>query len=242
MNDGAPSVLVVDDEPSIQRVLKLSLAAAGYRVLVCGTGTDALSEIAHAIPDVILLDLGLPDMDGKDVIVSLRSWTIAPIIVLSARNGESERIAALDVGADDYVIKPFHMGELQARIRAALRYRQRRQAEQTTFSAGGLHIDFALGAIDQTYAQGIRPAAHARAACRSSGDAQAIARCRLGRRGNGYAICARLYRPAATEDRRRSQYAAFGAYRVRRGLSLDWRLMHRKPSSMRRFCSGLLEA
>jgi len=147
MSDAAPSVLVIDDEPSIQRVLKPSLTAAGYRVSMCGTGTDALSQVAHAIPDVILLDLGLPDMDGKDVIVSLRSWTIAPIIVLSARNDENERIAALDVGADDYVIKPFHMGELQARVRAALRYRQRRQVEQTTFSAGGLHIDFAQRSV-----------------------------------------------------------------------------------------------
>jgi two-component system KDP operon response regulator KdpE len=142
MNDAAPSILVVDDEPSIQRVLKPSLAAAGYQVSVADTGTEALSQVAHTIPDVILLDLGLPDMDGKDVIVSLRSWTVAPIIVLSARHDESERIAALDVGADDYVIKPFHIGELQARVRAALRYRQRRQAAQTTFSVGGLHIDY----------------------------------------------------------------------------------------------------
>lgn len=142
MIDDVPSILVVDDEPSIQRVLKPSLAAAGYQVSLVGTGTDALSQIAHAIPDVILLDLGLPDMDGKDVIVSLRRWTVAPIIVLSARHDESERIAALDMGADDYVIKPFHMGELQARVRAALRYRQRRQTGQTTFSVGGLHVDY----------------------------------------------------------------------------------------------------
>lgn len=142
MNDTAPSILVIDDEPSIQRVLKPSLTASGYQVSLASTGTDALSQVANAIPDVILLDLGLPDMDGKDVIASLRSWTVTPIIVLSARNDEAERIAALDVGADDYVIKPFHMGELQARVRAALRYRQRRQAGQTTFSAGGLHIDY----------------------------------------------------------------------------------------------------
>lgn len=147
MSDDAASVLVIDDEPSIQRVLKPSLIAAGYRVSFADTGTEALSRIAQAIPDVILLDLGLPDIDGKDVIVSLRSWTIAPIIVLSARNDETERIAALDTGADDYVIKPFHMGELQARLRAALRYRQRRQAEQSTFSAGGLHIDFAQRSV-----------------------------------------------------------------------------------------------
>lgn len=147
MSDAAPNVLVIDDEPSIQRVLKPSLIAAGYQVSFADTGTEALSRIAQAIPDVILLDLGLPDMDGKDVIVSLRSWTIAPIIVLSARNDETERIAALDTGADDYVIKPFHMGELQARVRAALRYRQRRQAEQSTFSTGDLHIDFAQRSV-----------------------------------------------------------------------------------------------
>jgi two-component system KDP operon response regulator KdpE len=134
--------LLIDDEPPILRVLKPSLAAAGYEVASAETGARAISLVAQDAPDVIILDLGLPDMDGKDVIVSLREWTSAPIIVLSARHDETERIAALDSGADDYVTKPFHMGELQARLRAALRHQQRRQAGTSTFSAGGLEIDF----------------------------------------------------------------------------------------------------
>lgn len=135
-------ILVVDDEAPIRRVLRPSLAASGYDVAFAGTGTDALTQVAQLVPDVIILDLGLPDMDGKEVIASLRTWTVVPIIVLSARHEEEERIAALDAGADDFVIKPFHMGELQARVRAALRYRQRRQVEPTAFSAGSLEIDF----------------------------------------------------------------------------------------------------
>ncbi len=142
MSAEPPHVLVIDDEPPILRVLKPSLAAAGYNVSSAATGADALSRVAQDAPDLIILDLGLPDMDGKDVIVSLREWTTAPIIVLSARHDETERIAALDTGADDFVTKPFHMGELLARLRAALRYRQRRQSELSTFSAGGLYIDF----------------------------------------------------------------------------------------------------
>jgi two-component system KDP operon response regulator KdpE len=139
--DSMPArVLVIDDEPSIQRVLRPSLAAVGYEVSFASTGSEALAGVAQNAPDVIILDLGLPDLDGKDVIDRLRQWTIAPIIVLSARHDETERIAALDAGADDYVNKPFHMGELKARIRAALRFRQRRQA--SSFQSNSLQIDF----------------------------------------------------------------------------------------------------
>ncbi|HVY90824.1 MAG TPA: response regulator transcription factor [Hyphomonadaceae bacterium] len=143
MTATAPKVLVVDDEAEILRVLKPSLAAAGYGVDTAGTGGDAIRQIAQDAPDVILLDLGLPDMDGKAVISALRAWTPAPIIVLSARHDELERIAALDNGADDYVTKPFRMGELQARVRAALRYGQQRKMASSSYSGLGLHIDFA---------------------------------------------------------------------------------------------------
>ncbi len=100
-------ILVVDDEPQILRFLKPSLAAAVYDVITAATGTEALEIAATAAPAVIVLDLGLPDMDGKDVIKSLRAWSKIPIIVLSARDRETEKIAALDLGADDYVNKPF---------------------------------------------------------------------------------------------------------------------------------------
>jgi two-component system KDP operon response regulator KdpE len=138
-----PRVLIVDDEPPIIRVLKPSLMACGYEVLIADTGAAALIQIAQTQPDVIILDLGLPDMDGKRVIEQMREWSEAPIIVLSARHEADERIASLDIGADDYVTKPFHMGELQARLRTALRRRQRRLSEQSTYAACGLEIDFA---------------------------------------------------------------------------------------------------
>jgi two-component system KDP operon response regulator KdpE len=141
MSETAPHVLLIDDEAPIVRVLTSSLVASGYHVSSAGSGAKALSMIAQAAPDVIVLDLGLPDIDGKEIILKLREWSDAPIVVLSARHDETERIAALDEGADDYVTKPFHMGELQARLRAALRHRARR-GEQRTFSSGDLAIDF----------------------------------------------------------------------------------------------------
>ncbi len=100
-------ILVVDDEPQIQRFLKPSLAAAGYDVVEAATGAEALKAVATRAPDLVILDLGLPDMDGKEVIASLRGWSDIPILILSARDRESEKIAALDLGADDYVEKPF---------------------------------------------------------------------------------------------------------------------------------------
>jgi two-component system KDP operon response regulator KdpE len=140
MNE-APSVLIIDDEAPILRILSTALKADGYQVAEAATGAQALTLVAQRMPDVIVLDLGLPDMDGKDIIYKLREWCDAPIVVLSARHDEAERIAALDEGADDYVTKPFHMGELQARLRAALRGRARRDSLKH-FRSGGLEIDF----------------------------------------------------------------------------------------------------
>lgn len=137
----ATRVLVVDDEPQILRFLKPSLSAAGYEVITAADGGEALKTTATSAPDIILLDLGLPDMDGKDVIRQLRAWSKTPIIVLSARDRETEKIAALDLGADDYVNKPFAMGELMARLRAALRHAAEVHGEATTVSAGPLAVD-----------------------------------------------------------------------------------------------------
>ncbi|WP_295557264.1 response regulator [uncultured Hyphomicrobium sp.] len=134
-------ILVVDDEPQILRFLKPSLAAAGYEVIAATNGKEALAAAATRSPDAILLDLGLPDMDGKDVIRELRTWSKTPILVLSARDQESEKIAALDLGADDYVNKPFGIGELTARLRTALRHAAQQAAEQTAMQAGPLVID-----------------------------------------------------------------------------------------------------
>ncbi|MCD2178014.1 response regulator [Rhizobium sp. C1] len=134
-------ILVVDDEPQIQRFLKPALNAAGYEVMEAGTGAEALKAVATAAPDVVILDLGLPDMDGKDVVAQLRGWSDIPIIILSARDRESEKIASLDLGADDYVEKPFGIGELTARIRTALRRKNKETAVSTHFTIDGLDID-----------------------------------------------------------------------------------------------------
>nr|WP_202512389.1 response regulator [Streptomyces sp. SID3343] len=113
--------MVVDDEPQIVRALAINLKARGYEVDTAGDGTAALTAAADRHPDVVLLDLGLPDIDGVEVIRGLRGWTKIPIIVLSARQASAEKVEALDAGADDYVTKPFGMDELLARLRAAVR-------------------------------------------------------------------------------------------------------------------------
>lgn len=140
-------VLVVDDEPQIQRFLKPSLRAAGYEVIAAVAGAEALTAAATQAPDVILLDLGLPDMDGKDVITELRTWSKVPIVVLSARDREAEKIAALDLGADDYVNKPFGIGELMARLRTALRHAAHTLSEESKVVSGDLVIDVAGHAV-----------------------------------------------------------------------------------------------
>ncbi|TWP50421.1 response regulator [Lentzea tibetensis] len=115
------SVLVVDDEPQIVRALRINLTARGYHVMTAYDGRTALSVAVEAKPDVVVLDLGLPDIDGVDVIAGLRGWTAIPIIVLSARTESARKVEALDAGADDYMTKPFGMDELLARLRAAVR-------------------------------------------------------------------------------------------------------------------------
>lgn len=142
MNLSGTSVLLVDDEPQIIRALTPALEAAGFVVGVADSGATALSRLASEGFDAILLDLGLPDMDGKDVIARVREWSEAPILVLSARDIEHEKIEALDLGADDYVSKPFAMGELLARLRASLRGRERRFSTRSRFTSGPLTIDF----------------------------------------------------------------------------------------------------
>lgn len=142
MSQTGARVLVIDDEPAILRILKSTLKAAGYRVETAENGSDAVRLVARQAPDLILLDLGLPDLDGKDVIQTLRAWTSVPIVVLSARHDQAERITALDLGADDYVTKPFHMGELQARLRTALRRAARGDDARRSYAARGLEIDF----------------------------------------------------------------------------------------------------
>jgi two-component system KDP operon response regulator KdpE len=134
-------VLVVDDEAAILRFLKPALEANGYEMSSAATVADAVKRIATEAPDVVLLDLGLADGDGKDVIRRVREWSDVPVIVLSARDRETEKIESLDLGADDYVNKPFNVGELMARMRTALRHRMQRNAQTPVLRIGDLEID-----------------------------------------------------------------------------------------------------
>jgi two-component system, OmpR family, KDP operon response regulator KdpE len=139
--EGAPSILMVDDDPHVLRSLRAALESHGYRVRSAPNGAIALESCAAERPDVVLLDLALPGLDGVEVCRRLRSWSRVPILVLSARVHEVQKVQALDAGADDYVTKPFGTEELLARIRAALRRDQARRDEEPIIHAGGLVID-----------------------------------------------------------------------------------------------------
>ncbi len=141
MSASRPRILVVDDEPQIHRFLGPALDAAGYEPVRADTGAEALREIARRAPDAVVLDLGLPDMDGKEVMTKARAFYEGPILILSARDREIEKIDALDLGADDYIEKPFGVGELLARLRVALRHRILRDGAEPVVTAGELNID-----------------------------------------------------------------------------------------------------
>jgi len=136
-----PRILVIDDEPQMHRFLGPALGAADFEALRADTGAEGLKQIASAAPDAVVLDLGLPDMDGKDLLRAARAFYDGPVLVLSAREREAEKIASLDLGADDYIQKPFGVGELLARLRVALRHRLERVGAGPVVQAGELEID-----------------------------------------------------------------------------------------------------
>lgn len=146
---GRPSILIVDDEPQIQRFLRHSLEATGYEVLLANSGAAALRAVASTPPDLVILDLGLPDLDGKAVLGQLRQASDVPVIVLSARDEEAEKIAALDLGANDFVAKPFGIGELLARIRACLRLRRTGGTGSEALHLGEISIDLAAHRVER---------------------------------------------------------------------------------------------
>lgn len=141
MTEG-PQILIVDDELQIRRFLRVSLEANGYNVHETDSGHDAIVKTAQLRPDLIILDMGLPDMDGLEVLKRLREWTKTPVIILSVRDGDRDKIAALDAGADDYLTKPFSTEELLARMRVAQRHAQP-QEQEAIFAVGNLQVDFA---------------------------------------------------------------------------------------------------
>jgi two-component system, OmpR family, KDP operon response regulator KdpE len=135
-------VLIIDDEKQIRRMLNIALTGHGYKIAEAPTGHDGLNQASIFHPDVIILDLGLPDCDGKEIIGKLREWTQTPIIVLSVREKENEKIQALDAGADDYITKPFSIGELLARIRVAFRHSAKTE-DEPVLSFGDITLDIA---------------------------------------------------------------------------------------------------
>jgi two-component system, OmpR family, KDP operon response regulator KdpE len=141
MTDPGPLILVIEDEPQMRRFLRVSLTSNGYQVSETETASDGLAQAAARNPDLILLDLGLPDQDGLTVTQRLREWATVPIIVISARGREEDKIQALDAGADDYVTKPFGVGELLARLRVALRHKSVSASGSSLFSSGDLRVD-----------------------------------------------------------------------------------------------------
>jgi len=138
-----PVVVLIEDEPQIRRFLRATLTGQGYRLFEAATGADGIVEVGSRQPDIVIIDLGLPDMDGIEVIRRLREWTAVPIIVLSARGQERDKVTALDAGADDYVSKPFGASEFLARIRVALRHAAgaSHEADEAAFRVGELQVD-----------------------------------------------------------------------------------------------------
>ncbi|WP_293902422.1 response regulator [Phenylobacterium sp.] len=145
-----PRILVIDDEPQIHRFLSPALDAAGYEPIRADTAAEGLRELARKAPDAVVLDLGLPDLDGKDALAKARAFYAGPIIILSARDRETEKIDALDMGADDYVEKPFGVGELLARLRVALRHRLQDQGAEPVVTVGELTIDLVKRLVTRT--------------------------------------------------------------------------------------------
>jgi two-component system, OmpR family, KDP operon response regulator KdpE len=143
MTESGPVILVIEDEAPMRRFLRASLTSNGYRVIEAESGETGLSQAAMHTPELILLDLSLPDLDGLTVAARLREWTSTPILVISARGHEQDKIQVLDAGADDYVTKPFSVGELLARIRVALRHKVTANAGSSEFTSGELHVDLA---------------------------------------------------------------------------------------------------
>jgi two-component system, OmpR family, KDP operon response regulator KdpE len=143
------TVLLIEDEPQMRRFLRASLSSSGHVLIEAATGREGLAAAAANPPDVILLDLGLPDMDGLEVTQRLRAWTRTPIIVLSARDKEHDKVVALDAGADDYLTKPFSMPELLARIRVAMRHAPDASKEESIYDLGDLRIDLASRVVSR---------------------------------------------------------------------------------------------
>ncbi len=228
MTDTEPLILLIEDEPPVHKFLGASLPAHGFRLLGAETGKDGLARAADYNPDVVLLDLGLPDLDGLEVTRRLREWSNVPIIVLSARGQEKDKIAALDAGADDYLTKPFSTGELLARIRVAIRHTARLadNSPQPTFIVGDLRVDLAgrhvfVGDTEVHLTPNRVQAADRVSAIRRQGaHAPGTAQGSLGPAPHaGHALSPCPHGPASPQDRTGSRSAAIPAHRNRHRVS-----------------------
>jgi two-component system KDP operon response regulator KdpE len=141
-----PSILIIDDEAQMRRLLQISLEAAGYKVHTASSGKEGLQQVAMARPETVILDLGLPDEDGIEVLKKIREWATIPVIILSVRASEQDIVSALDAGADDYLTKPFRTGELLARVRTSLRHHQT-TVQGEVFTCGDLSVDLAARVV-----------------------------------------------------------------------------------------------
>jgi two-component system, OmpR family, KDP operon response regulator KdpE len=243
-------VLVIDDEPQIVRALRINLRVRSYQVDTATTGSQALEVAARHPPDLVILDLGLPDLDGVQVIEGLRGWTQAPIIVLSGRADSTDKVEALDAGADDYVIKPFGMEELLARMRAAAR-RAAPEADEPHIRLGELVVDLAAkrvtrdGAADAGQADvRLTPTEMAPARGPAAQPGQAAQPAPAADRGLGPGIRGRRREPpavhgaAAPQAGARSGAAPLAAHRARHGLPLPARPGHRAGNRLTRHYPG----
>ena len=221
-------VLLVEDEPQMRRVLRVALTSHGYRLLEADSGAAGLAAASRARPDVILLDLGLPDMDGVEVMRRLREWTRTPVIVISARGQERDKVAALDAGADDYLTKPFGVPELLARMRVAQRHREAAAGtpEESTFTAGDLRVDigsrqvFSGGEEKRLTPTEYRLLLDPRAPRRAGGDAPPAARGGLGRGvRRADPVPPRVHGPAPPQARAGPRAAALPRHRAGRRVS-----------------------
>ena len=204
-----PLILVVEDDLAVARLISTTLETRNYQYHRVQNGAGALLEAASARPDVILLDLGLPDMDGIDVIRKIRGWSNVPILVVSARSDDTDKVSALDAGADDYLTKPFSVEELLARLRVALRrvrYDTSRAGDQASiYENGELRIDYAAGCVyrggTEIHLTPIEYKLRAGQEHRQSADPQLSAERSLGQPGRiGYAVPARIYGNAAQKN------------------------------------------
>jgi len=211
-------VLLVDDDQALVRALSINLKARGYHVDVALTGALALALASNRRPDVVVLDLGLPDLDGIEVLRGLRGWTRVPVLVLSARDDQSEKVAALDAGADDYVTKPFGMDELLARLRAAVRRGAPANADVPVIVTEHFTVD--LGARRVTTGDGELPGTPRRAEATPAGGVGPDLPDRE-------QLPARLHRPATTQTRTRTSHAGPPAHRTRTRVPL--RAMTSRP-------------